>query len=69
MAYLNKVKDMLPQFDKYTIQHVAWDQDSNADGLAKLASARDANFSNKVPVEYLSSPSIQSEEVIQAIDT
>ena len=72
VAYLNKTKDLLAQFDKYTLQQVPRDQNSNADALAKLASAKDANTLNIVPVEQLSMPSIQAEEttmVIQMADT
>ena len=72
VAYLNKIRDLLAQFDKYTLQQVPRDQNSNADALAKLASAKDADTLNIVPVERLSMPSIQVEEtimVIQMVDT
>ena len=58
VAYLNKTKDLLAQFDKYTLQQVPRDQNSNADALAKLASAKDADTLNIVLVEWLSMPSI-----------
>ena len=72
VAYLNKTKDLLEQFDKYTLQQVPRDQNSNADALSKLASAKYADTLNIVPVERLSMPSIQVEEtamVIQMADT
>ena len=72
VAYLNKAKDLLAQFEKYTLQQVPRDQNSNVDALAKLASAKDADTLNIVPVEHLSTPSIQAEEsslVIQATNT
>ena len=62
VAYLNKAKDLLAQFEKYTLQQVPRDQYSNADALAKLASAKDADTLNIVLVERLSAPSIQTEE-------
>ena len=58
MAYLNKTKDLLAQFTKYTLQQIPRDQNSNADALAKLASAKDADTLNIVPAERLSKPSI-----------
>ena len=72
VAYLNKAMDLLAQFDRYTLQQVPRDQNSNADTLEKLASAKDADTLNIVPVERLSVPSIQAAEttlVIQMTDT
>ena len=72
VSYLNKAKDLLAQFESYTLQQVPRDQNSNADALAKLASAKDADTLNIVSVKRLSAPSIQVEEtslVIQAADT
>ncbi|XP_062093945.1 uncharacterized protein LOC133799980 [Humulus lupulus] len=72
VAYLNKARDLLVQFDKYTLQQAPHDQNLNADALAKLASAKDADTLNIVPIERLSAPSIQAEDaslVIQAVDT
>ena len=62
MSYLNKTKDLLAQFAKYTLQQISRDQNSNADALAKLASAKDADTLNIMPVERLSEPSIQTIE-------
>ena len=63
-AYLNKVKSLLAQFAEYTIKLVSREQNSNADALAKLASARDADTLNIVPVEYLAQPSIDETEAM-----
>lgn len=41
MAYLSKVKDFLAQFDRYSIQQVSREKNSNADALAKLASTKE----------------------------
>ena len=56
MAYLNKTKDLLAQFTKYTLQQIPRDQNLNVDTLGKLASAKDADTLNIVPVERLSRP-------------
>ena len=71
MAYLSKVKDSLAQFDRYSIQQVPREKNSNADALAKLASTKETESLSIIPVEHLSDPSIKGEEtqVIQAIDT
>ena len=72
VAYLNKAKDLLAQFGRYSLQQVPRDQNSNAGALAKLASAKDADTLNIVPVERLPSPNIQATKttlVIQMTDT
>ncbi|XP_062104323.1 uncharacterized protein LOC133815504 [Humulus lupulus] len=72
VAYLNKAKDLLAQFEKYTLQQVPHDQKSNVDALAKLVSAKDADALSILPVEHLLAPSIQPEEsslIIQVSDT
>ena len=71
MAYLSKVKDSLAQFDRYSIQQVPRDKNSNADALAKLASAKDVESLDIIPVEHLSNPSIKEDDstIIQASDT
>ena len=51
VASLNKTKDLLAKFDKYTLKQVPRDQNSNADALAKLACAKDADTLNIVLVE------------------
>ena len=67
VAYLNKTKDLLAQFKKFTLQQIPRDQNSNADALAKLASAKDADTLNIVPVERLSEPSIRANETSMEI--
>ena len=62
VAYLKKTKDLLAQFEKYTLQQIPRDHNSNADALAKLASAKDADTLNIVPVERLCEPSIRADE-------
>ena len=62
VAYLNKTRDLLAQFEKYTLQQIPRDQNSNADALAKLASAKDADTLNIVLVERLCEPRIGADE-------
>ena len=60
--YLSKLKDLLAQFKKFTIQQVPRDHNSNAYALAKLASAKDENTLNMIPVENLAQPCINEME-------
>ena len=71
MAYLSKVKDSLAQFDRYSIQQVPREKNSNVDALSKLESTKETESLGIIPVKHLSDPSIKGEEtqVIQAIDT
>ena len=72
VAYLNKDKHMLAQFERYTIQYVLRDQNSNVEALAKLASKKDKDTLNFLLVQYLSSPSINVEEntlIIRVVNT
>ena len=59
MAYLSKVKDSLAQFDRYSVQQVPREKNSNADALAKLASTKENDSLGIIPVEHLSNPSIK----------
>ncbi|XP_062080792.1 uncharacterized protein LOC133785589 [Humulus lupulus] len=64
VAYLNKAKDLLAQFEEYTIKVVPREQNSNANAVEKLASAKDADTLNIVPVEYSENPSIIEQEAM-----
>ena len=59
MSYLSKVKDSIAQFDRYSIQQVPREKNSNADALAKLASTKETKSLDIIPVEHLSNPSIK----------
>ena len=67
VAYLNKTKDLLAQFEKYTLQQIPRDQNSSTDALAKLTSTKDADTLNIGPVERLCEPSIRADETIMEI--
>ena len=61
-TYLCKAKELLGSFSSYTICQVLRSQNAEADTLARLASARDTDQLNFIPVETLNSPSIQIRE-------
>ena len=64
VQYLNKVKDLLAQFKKYSIIQVLREKNANDDALAKLACAKDVDTLNVVPVEYLAERSITEQEAL-----
>ena len=51
-AYLAKTREMLHSFKRFTIRQVPWEQNSNTDGLAKLATTKDIEMLNVVPLQY-----------------
>ena len=59
-AYLQKAKDLLSEFSSFKIQRVLREQNTQADALAPLASTKDAELLEVVPVEFLNEPSIRS---------
>ena len=59
-SYLGKAQEMLHNFRSFTIWQVPREQNSNADALAKLATTKDAELINVVPIDYLESPSIST---------
>ena len=62
-AYLTKVKEYLDQFEKYMIEQIPKEQNTNVDALAKLASTQDEDTLESIPIEYLSRPIIAKNEV------
>ena len=59
-AYLQKAKDLLSAFSSYTIQQVPRAQNIQADALACLASTKDAELLEVIPVEFINEPSIHT---------
>ena len=57
-AYLRKAKDLLNAFSSFKIQQVPREQNTQADALARLASTKDSELLEVIPVEFLSTPSI-----------
>ena len=57
-AYLRKDKDLLSGFSLFKIKQVPREQNTQADVLARLASTKDSELLEVVPVEFFSTPSI-----------
>ena len=60
VAYLQKAKDLLSAFSSFKIWQVPREQNTQADALAWLASTKDAELLEVIPVEFLNTPSIRS---------
>ncbi|XP_022136647.1 uncharacterized protein LOC111008302 [Momordica charantia] len=63
--YLGKVRSHLAQFRTYEVSRVPRAENSNADALAKLASAYETNLARSVPVEILDNPSISEPDLME----
>ena len=62
VTYLQKAKDLLSTFSSFTIWQVPKEHNMQADTLARLASTKDAELLEVIPMEFLSTPSIRSTE-------
>ncbi|XP_062118866.1 uncharacterized protein LOC133832557 [Humulus lupulus] len=62
-AYLTRVKGYLEQLEGYNIEKIPRERNTHTDALAKLASTKDKDILESVPVEYLSWPSITEAKV------
>ncbi|XP_062114282.1 uncharacterized protein LOC133825340 [Humulus lupulus] len=58
VAYLEKVKEVVGQFEFYPIEQVPWEHNSNADALARLSTTKEVDTLNVVPDKFLLVPSI-----------
>ena len=58
ILYLKKVRDLLKKFVMVQVRHIPRAENSQADALAKLATASQEDLSRSTPVEYLIEPSI-----------
>ena len=67
-AYLHKAKSLLSSFSSYTIHQVPRSQNAQADALARLASIKDTELLEVIPVEFLDKPSILSADQPQAVN-
>ena len=59
-AYLKKAKDLLTVFSSFKIRQVPRETNTQVDALARLASTKDAELLEFIPMEFLSKPSIRS---------
>ena len=62
VPYLWKAKDLLSAFSSFKIWQVPRERNTQADALARLASTKDSELLEVVPVEFLSAPSIMPTE-------
>ena len=56
--YLQQVKDFVPKFDKFTLEHIPRSKNAQADSLAKLASSADTSAARDIIWEVLPNSSI-----------
>ncbi|XP_062099856.1 uncharacterized protein LOC133805709 [Humulus lupulus] len=68
-AYLAKTQEMLDIFKRFTIRQVPMEHNSNVDALAKLATTKDAELLNVVPIDYLASPSITTPKEVKVVQS
>ncbi|XP_062080822.1 uncharacterized protein LOC133785619 [Humulus lupulus] len=62
-AYLERVRGYLEQLVEYSIEQIPRKRNTHADALTKLASTKDGDTLESVPVEYLPRPSIVNPDV------
>ncbi|XP_052197211.1 uncharacterized protein LOC127804391 [Diospyros lotus] len=58
-AYLLKVRELLAFLPKFEVCQIPHSQNSHADALARLETARDAKFLGAIPMEFLAAPSTE----------
>ena len=65
ILYLKKVRELFKKFIRVQVRHVPRAENSQADALAKLATASQEDLDRLVPVEHLPKPSVnvENEEV------
>ena len=65
---LHKAKNLMSFFSSYTIHQVLSSQNAQVDALARLASTKDAELLEVIPVEFLDKPSIHPVDQPQAFN-
>ena len=58
ILYLKKVREFLRKFIRVQVKHVPRTENSQADALAKLATASQEDLGRLIPVEHLPEPSV-----------
>ena len=66
VLYLQKVRNLLKKFVLVQVKHVPRAENSQADALAKLATALQEDLGRSTPVEYLAEPSIDPYSMVVA---
>ena len=66
ICYLKKVCELLKKFTWVQVRHIPRTENSQADALAKLATAPQEDLDRRVPIEHLMEPSVDvnSDEVL-----
>ncbi|XP_062075104.1 uncharacterized protein LOC133779124 [Humulus lupulus] len=62
VAYLTRVKGYLVQLEGYNIEQIPSERNTHANALTKLASTKDGDILESIPLDYLSRPSITQAE-------
>ena len=63
-AYLEKVRELLGQFETYIITQVPRSENSNTDALARLETSLEDNLLKTMLVDVLETPSIEKTELV-----
>ena len=58
ICYLKKVRELLKKFVRVQVRHIPRMENSQADALAKLATAQQEDLDKRVSVEHLMEPSV-----------
>ena len=66
-SYLEKVKEVLNQFDTMTAMQVPRAKNANADALARLATGLEERLLKTISIEVLESPSIDKPKQVASI--
>ena len=71
ILYLKKVRELLKKFVRVQVRYVPRAENSQADALAKLATASQEDLDRRIPIEHLPEPSINinSEEIFPVMTT
>ena len=64
---MEKVKELLGQFDTVTITQIPQNENSNTDTLARLATGLEDSLLKIVPLEILDEPSINRRQQVDVI--
>ena len=67
-AYLKFAKEKSERFEKFSIEQIPRDQNTQADALANLRSAFNEPTIDCIPMIHLTGPSIENEEIVQIDD-
>lgn len=67
IAYLERVNELLKDFERFEIRQIPQEQNQRADALAQLASTLEGNLLRSVPIATIPKPSILQVEVKEVV--